>query len=817
MSGMERDTKVSTGKQRDEFGRFLAGTGKDAESGGDDIGKKFATKLLGGIKTILTGGAGPIAVTVATAFSASFLGQLASGLAGGVAKLAHGLASSMALLPAALLAGGLALGTFRLALVGVGDALKAGLAGDTEAFTEALKGLAPEAQSVVRELVGMKGMFDQVKQGVQGNLFGPVVGQLKPLAEQYLPLISGELMNIAAAFGAAGRETTDWLRLPDTAERIGTAVSFASLAVRNLINGATGLFAAFLPLVAVGATFLPRLTDGFDGATTRLAAFMQQAADTGRLAGFIQGGLDKIRQLVDTGRRVVDVFRDLRTIGTEAFEGIALPGGNLLGTIERLVDQLGQFVRSAEGGTVLTALFATLGAVVDNVFGTLQRVVGITAEAFGPILPQILEFVEAFMDLKSAILDGGLDTLQPALNGLASALGKVLPVATALTNWLARTRPAMAAVAAVITTLLIPAMVVWIQKQGLAIVANAQQIAANARLVASWAASAAGAVASAATTAASWVAAGASMVASMAASAASAVASFAVMVAGWVAAGAAAIANAALVVASWIAMAVQAAISAAAMAIAWIIAMGPIILAVAAVIAIIALLIIHWDTVRDVAVAALGVIWNAIQGVFNWIKTNWPLLLAILTGPIGLAVLAIVKNWDTIKNVVGFVLGWINDRVTETKNWLVDRFNDVVGFLVGMPGRIRSAAAGMFDGIKDAFRAALNWIISKWNGLEFTLPSVSAFGKTIGGGSIGTPNLPTFHGGGTYKAPPGRREGLAMLSDGEKVSTPGQGGDGAVHHHWHIRGSVIAEKQLLQLMRDAKKRGDLPEFDGAAA
>ena len=54
----------------------------------------------------------------------------------------------------------------------------------------------------------------------------------------------------------------------------------------------------------------------------------------------------------------------------------------------------------------------------------------------------------------------------------------------------------------------------------------------------------------------------------------------------------------------------------------------------------------------------------------------------------------------------------------------------------------------MFNGIRDSFKSALNWIIEKWNGLSFTLPSVTAFGKTIGGATLRVPQIPKFAAGG---------------------------------------------------------------------
>ena len=45
-------------------------------------------------------------------------------------------------------------------------------------------------------------------------------------------------------------------------------------------------------------------------------------------------------------------------------------------------------------------------------------------------------------------------------------------------------------------------------------------------------------------------------------------------------------------------------------------------------------------------------VWNDILGfimaAWNWVKTHWPLLVAIITGPIGIAALAVIKHWKAI-------------------------------------------------------------------------------------------------------------------------------------------------------------------------
>lgn len=188
---------------------------------------------------------------------------------------------------------------------------------------------------------------------------------------------------------------------------------------------------------------------------------------------------------------------------------------------------------------------------------------------------------------------------------------------------------------------------------------------------------------------------------------------------------------------------------------------GAVILAIGALIAIGYLVIRNWDTIKE-----------AFSATWNWIKDHWQLLLGILTGPIGLAVLAITKNWDTIKS--GF---------TAVKDWIGNRIGDIVGFVTGLPGRIASAASGMWDGIKDSFKAAINWIIDAWNGFGFRIGGWKINGPlgtsvTLPTIDVRMPHIPRFHDGGVVPGAPGS-EMLAMLQAGETV-IPNGGGSGGV-------------------------------------
>jgi hypothetical protein len=175
---------------------------------------------------------------------------------------------------------------------------------------------------------------------------------------------------------------------------------------------------------------------------------------------------------------------------------------------------------------------------------------------------------------------------------------------------------------------------------------------------------------------------------------------------------------------------------------------NPIGLVVVGIAALIAILVLAWknsDTFRRIVTGAFGAVKDFASNAFGWIKDHWPLLLAILVGPFGLAVLAVAKHWDSI-----------------------------VATVSGMPGRISKAAAGMWNGITAAFKSAINAIIDGWNSLDFTVPKVHVKGTNIdfGGFTVGMPDIPHLADGGIVKATPGGRLILAGEGGRDEAIVP---------------------------------------------
>ena len=236
--------------------------------------------------------------------------------------------------------------------------------------------------------------------------------------------------------------------------------------------------------------------------------------------------------------------------------------------------------------------------------------------------------------------------------------------------------------------------------------------------------------------------------------------------------------------------------------------------AVVIVIGAVALGWLAWSAGAIIAAGSTGGLTGAVGA----------LTAALLANPIGLVAIALIalvaglviayKKSAAFRRIVDAVWATVKKAAVAVGRVLVGAFKvlwaiikntplllvirnlgKIVAFIRSMPGKVANAASGMFDGIKNAFKSAVNWIINGWNSLEFAIPKISVPGPLpdIPGFSMGTPNIPALAGGGTALA------GRAHLvgEQGPEIFVPGQTGTvvpggGVIHTHVHLNGREIA-------------------------
>lgn len=152
---------------------------------------------------------------------------------------------------------------------------------------------------------------------------------------------------------------------------------------------------------------------------------------------------------------------------------------------------------------------------------------------------------------------------------------------------------------------------------------------------------------------------------------------------------------------------------------------NPIGIVIVAIVALVVAIVVAYrrsETFRNIvqaamrgAVIAFNWVLDKVRQLVGWIRGNWPLLLAIITGPIGLAVRFVLQKWDEIRSGV------------------VSKTQALIGFLRGIPGRIlgalgdlggllRNAGGRVIDGFLEGIRRGFDRVRGELNRLTSLLP-----------------------------------------------------------------------------------------------
>jgi phage-related protein len=144
-------------------------------------------------------------------------------------------------------------------------------------------------------------------------------------------------------------------------------------------------------------------------------------------------------------------------------------------------------------------------------------------------------------------------------------------------------------------------------------------------------------------------------------------------------------------------------------------------LVILAVVAAVVLIIKHWSTIVDGVKKA----WNAvydfiskiISDVISFVKSHWTLIVGIITGPLGLAVVEIVRHWNQIK-------AFISKVVTDVIDFVKQHWRLIVSILGGPLGLAVALVTKYWNDIKHWFTEGTGKVLSILRGLAHDVVSV---------------------------------------------------------------------------------------------
>lgn len=228
----------------------------------------------------------------------------------------------------------------------------------------------------------------------------------------------------------------------------------------------------------------------------------------------------------------------------------------------------------------------------------------------------------------------------------------------------------------------------------------------------------------------------------------------------------------------------------------------------------------------DFIVAAFKKWWSVFSGFWTAIgefigglfKKWWDMFSGFWGGIFEFIVTAFKAWWGRFSAFWSGIGDFFSGLFTKWWNLFTGFWGSIIDFFKSIPGKVSSVTSGMFDGIKNAFKAAVNFVIRGWNSIKLSLPSVDMgpLGK-FGGFTLQVPQLPLLAKGGDIRGAGDVIVGEAgperlSLPRGARVSPlPAGGGGGPAVIEIHSGGTKL-DDLLVELLREAiRKKGGSAE------
>lgn len=302
---------------------------------------------------------------------------------------------ALLLIPGAIAIVIAAVSALKIGLQGVGAALKAGLAGDLEAFNKALEKLAPNAAQFVQEVIKIKPAFERVRVSIQNSLFADLAELLRKMAEVYLPILETGLSGVASKINAVFKAVGGFFLGAQTQADISLIFGNASVAIGNLAQGLAPILSILRDVAVVASKVVAELTGRLVPVFQRWADIIAQMRGDGSLEQLILDGLAALKQFVGLAGDLIGIFGGIfRAAGQ---------GGGLFA----FFDRLNALINSVSGQAALTEIFNSLAAAAT----ALAPVLIVLLKALVPILEGFSQIAIAFA---------------PGLMILVTELGKAL-------------------------------------------------------------------------------------------------------------------------------------------------------------------------------------------------------------------------------------------------------------------------------------------------------------------------------------------------------------------------------------------------------
>ncbi|MDM2104320.1 hypothetical protein PP405_11595 [Mycobacteroides abscessus] len=276
---------------------------------------------------------------------------------------------------------------------------------------KALAHLSPKAKEFVTDMSAMRGQLrEQFKFPAQDALFDGLSAKVKSFVAADLPLITKGFTGINTGINHTIGNLLDSLKSPGGQGILTRILGNTSAAQEQFSHAIDPLVKGLGTLAAAGSDSLPRLAKAFTDVATRFANFIDAADKDGRLAHWIDNGINAARELGH-------VFG---TIGSTLASVSRAFGGDFMTRLDHVTKKMADFFQSSKGQQDLKGIFAQGHAELAKWLPMLKEL--------GPIIGAVFK--------SAADLTGGwLTVLTPIAGILRTQPGLLRAVVDAVLLW----------------------------------------------------------------------------------------------------------------------------------------------------------------------------------------------------------------------------------------------------------------------------------------------------------------------------------------------------------------------------------------------
>ena len=287
---------------------------------------------------------------------------------------------------------------------GFGEAIGAGLSGNVAKFHKAIKDLPLGMQAVVKEVVGFRSAFTQLRKDVQQSLFSELVGQVRPTLAALLPVLARGLVHVGGALSEFIAGFLKVIRSGDVLAVFQRIFLTAARVVQTVGPALNNLFHALFRTMGAGAPFVERLFKGLAEGINRFAGFLNRIIADGRFQTFLENAFT-------IGRKLITILGKVGELIGAIFGGqnVADSSAGFLDNITEALQHLIDFFKSDDGKKAIADFLKTVKSI-GEVVAFLGSAIAFTIRLFDQF-------------------GSGVDTVGKALASFFGAIGSAVVTA----------------------------------------------------------------------------------------------------------------------------------------------------------------------------------------------------------------------------------------------------------------------------------------------------------------------------------------------------------------------------------------------------